>query len=556
MQRIARTAVRRAHRDAIIAADAATHHCAPYVAARPACAGVRRFASAASSSSATTTEDDAAASTSGAFARPLIGASFVPPPTLLHARSSPVASTPLSSRAHLLSLNPTASSNPCELTFLGTASGRSSLTRNVSSLALRMGRGKRLSLFDCGEGTTRQLRKATHLRLSNLSTVFITHLHGDHVWGLPSLLCESSLLKRNDEGPLPAVDAAAPERTLHVFGPQGLAEFVKGSLRATESWVGRPVLFHELLRNHINVATMPAAPPDVVYHQARDISQFAFQVYEDSNITVAVAPLKHRHLSCWGYAIREKIPNAHDAAGGSSGSSSSSSGRLIVVLGDTSDSSEMLPLARGADVIVHEATYLAAEESRGFPHLKGHSSAGMAGRFGRDCGAQHLILTHFSQRYVDLPPGAPAAEISEATRPHREQAAAEFGGGDSAAGNDAATAGPSSSSAAPSALDRVHAAQDLQIFHVAPRKPHRPDRKTKPEETEDTHTRAEAPVPPTASAAPTPSTTASAAASASAPSAPVADRTVSATVKHATRPSSSPQAGPSRRSPPQPVKLR
>ena len=198
--------------------------------------------------------------------------SSVPAPTLLCARpatasgsaaSSAAALLPssiaLRSRAHLDSLDDLASDRPFELTFLGTASGRASLTRNVSSVALRMGRGRRLSIFDCGEGTSRQLRRCAHLSVSALSNIFITHLHGDHVWGLCSLLSESSKSKPHAAGPLPSVSAdTSPQalaRTLHIFGPQGLAEFVKNQLATTHTWVGRPIMFHEIIKNHVNVVS-------------------------------------------------------------------------------------------------------------------------------------------------------------------------------------------------------------------------------------------------------------------------------------------------------------
>lgn len=187
----------------------------------------------------------------------------VPPPRLLYARpvGAPAAdggtaaaeSCPLHSRAHLATLDASTRSRLFELTFLGTASGRASLSRNVSSVALRMGRTARLSLFDCGEGTTRQLQRCSHLQLGALQHIFITHMHGDHVLGLVSVLAAMDKIKRPS--------AALAARPLHIFGPLGIAAFVKTNLAATHTWISRPLLFHELLRNDTRAVSWRLATP-------------------------------------------------------------------------------------------------------------------------------------------------------------------------------------------------------------------------------------------------------------------------------------------------------
>ena len=192
----------------------------------------------------------AAASASSSPSAP-VADGRVPPPRLLYARpvgapaadggTAAAASCPLHSRAHLATLDASTRSRLFELTFLGTASGRASLSRNVSSVALRMGRTARLSLFDCGEGTTRQLQRCSHLQLGALQHIFITHMHGDHVLGLVSVLAAMDKIKRPS--------AALAARPLHIFGPLGIAAFVKTNLAATHTWISRPLIFHELLRN-------------------------------------------------------------------------------------------------------------------------------------------------------------------------------------------------------------------------------------------------------------------------------------------------------------------
>jgi ribonuclease Z len=125
-----------------------------------------------------------------------------------------------------------------ELTFLGTCSGRPTPARNVSSIALRTGaKDKKLMLFDCGDGTQLRLLKARHLSLDQLAMVFVTHMHGDHVFGLSNLI--AAACNRSLEAPL------------HIFGPQGIAQFVKTNMSATHTWLERPLVFHELLKNNV-----------------------------------------------------------------------------------------------------------------------------------------------------------------------------------------------------------------------------------------------------------------------------------------------------------------
>lgn len=223
----------------------------------PCCAvSRRRFSASApafSGAAASTSAIQAPASTSSSPTAPSapITDGRVPPPTLLYARpagapaadggTAAAASCSLQSRAHLATLDASTRSRLFELTFLGTASGRASLSRNVSSVALRMGRTARLSLFDCGEGTSRQLQRCSHLQLGALQHVFITHMHGDHVLGLCSVLAAVDKIKRPS--------AALAARPLHIFGPLGIAAFVKTNLAATHTWISRPLVFHELLRN-------------------------------------------------------------------------------------------------------------------------------------------------------------------------------------------------------------------------------------------------------------------------------------------------------------------
>lgn len=125
---------------------------------------------------------------------------------------------------------------PFDLTFLGTASSRPTPTRGVSSLAVRLGRKKSILLFDCGDGTQSRWIQARYLTFERLSVICITHMHGDHVFGLPNLVAGACTKK-----------VAEP---LHIFGPIGIANYVRANLNATHTWLERPIVFHELLKKN------------------------------------------------------------------------------------------------------------------------------------------------------------------------------------------------------------------------------------------------------------------------------------------------------------------
>ena len=115
-----------------------------------------------------------------------------------------------------------------ELTFLGTSAGVPTRTRNMTSIILNLQQPTRAEmwLFDCGEGTQHQFLR-TPYHPGKLNKIFITHLHGDHLFGLPGLLCSRSMQGNS----LP----------LTLYGPKGLKEFVETALRLSGSWTDYPL---------------------------------------------------------------------------------------------------------------------------------------------------------------------------------------------------------------------------------------------------------------------------------------------------------------------------
>lgn len=274
-----------------------------------------------------------------------------------------------------------------EITFLGTGSGAPSRQRNVSGTALQLTERGELWLIDCGEGTQHQVLRAPQVRLSQLTRVFLTHLHGDHLFGLMGLLA-SRALAQGGVGPVA------------VYGPEGLADYVRVSLRASGMRFGFPV-------------DVRAVKPGVVW--------------EDEEITVHAAPVRHR-IEAYAYSVHEK-PRAGrfdvDAAralgvpaGPLFGQLKSGQavtlpdgreiapdglvgpprvGRKVVFSGDTTFAPELVELARDADVLIHESTY--AEADRPLADRAAHATSVIAATVARDAGAGVLYLTHFSPRY-------------------------------------------------------------------------------------------------------------------------------------------------------------
>lgn len=273
-----------------------------------------------------------------------------------------------------------------ELYFLGTNAGVPSLERNVTSVALRLLEERRsLWLFDCGEGTQHQILRSP-LKLSRLERIFITHLHGDHLFGLPGLI--SSRAYQGGDTPLV------------IYGPKGLKKFVETALALSESRINYKL--------------------EIVEHNGGTI-------FEDDTFRVESALLEHR-IDSYGYRVIEKdLPGKLDAAvlarhgirpgplygrlkKGESITTpdgyvlqagdvlgAPKAGRIVTVLGDTRPCIAVGELAQNADMLVHESTFLQELAQTAYEYH--HSTAYQAALAAKEAGARGLLLTHFSSRY-------------------------------------------------------------------------------------------------------------------------------------------------------------
>ena len=269
-----------------------------------------------------------------------------------------------------------------DVIFLGTAGSAPTAARSATAILVRRG-GDRL-LFDCAEGTQRQLMRSV-AGLPDLEEIFITHFHADHYLGLPGMLKTFALRQR--------------EVPLTLYGPPGLRDLYRS--------LGR--VFGRL--------TYPVETIEVR----------AGEALERDGYQVLVFPV-HHGVSAVGYAVVEdprpgrfdpeaadalRIPNGPERGALQRGESITLEdgrvltpdsvlgeprrGRRIVVPGDTAPAETVRLLAEGADVLVHEATF--GEEERARAAETGHSTAVQAAEIARDAGVHLLALTHLSSRY-------------------------------------------------------------------------------------------------------------------------------------------------------------
>lgn len=274
------------------------------------------------------------------------------------------------------------------LTVLGCYAATPRTLTNPTSQVLEM--QNRLFLIDCGEGTQVQLRK-NKIKFSKINQIFISHLHGDHCYGLIGLVSTfMSLARVND---------------LHIYGPKGIKQIINLQLRLSNSWTSYKLIFHELTSTESEV------------------------IFEDDKVIVKTIPLKHRVYTN-GFLFQEKvgerkldinavqeyeietcyfqnIKNGKDIT--------LDDGRIIsndklsfdalppksyAFCSDTVYDESIVPLIKDVDVLYHESTFLDSEE-----HLSGktmHCTAKQAAKIALKANVGQLVLGHFSTRYPSI----------------------------------------------------------------------------------------------------------------------------------------------------------
>lgn len=253
------------------------------------------------------------------------------------------------------------------VTVLGSSSAIPTLTRNPSAHLLNA--NERLFLIDCAEGTQLQIRRL-HVHFQRIRHIFITHLHGDHYYGLIGLITSFHLLGRKDE--------------LHLYAHPALEEILNLQLKASSTTLAYPLVFHPL-----------------------NPEEYAL-VYEDERITGHSFPLRHSVPTC-GFVFREKIRVRREDRK-----------RSFAYCSDTVYDESILPYIQGVDLLYHEATFLhdRAQSAKD----KMHSTAAEAATLALRAKAGKLLIGHFSARYDDA-----EALVSEARTIFPETVAAEDG---------------------------------------------------------------------------------------------------------------------------------
>ncbi len=281
--------------------------------------------------------------------------------------------------------------------FAGTAGSVPSARRGLPALLVR--RGSERILIDCGEGTQRQLLRS--VGLSDLTDVFITHLHVDHWLGLPGLLQTFNLRDR--------------ERPLTVHGPTGLAELMRSmrrvygrlsfELTVVELEAGEAVRRDTLEIGAVNVRHRVLA---YGYVLAEDDRPGHFDAELAKSLGVAPGP-------DFGRLQRgETVAGVHpeQVLG------PPRRGRKVAISGDTAPCETLAIAAHGADLLVHEATFGADERERA--RLTGHSTAAQAAAIAADAQVKLLALTHVSARYAGAELREEAREVFAATELPRD----------------------------------------------------------------------------------------------------------------------------------------
>ena len=274
---------------------------------------------------------------------------------------------------------------PFEVHILGCGSALPTTRHNASSQVIRI--GNKQFMIDCGEGTQLQLRRG-HVHFSFINHIFISHLHGDHCFGLIGLISTFGLLGRT-----------AP---LHIYADSMLETLMKPHLDFFCKGMNYPIFFHNI---------------DATSHAL---------IYEDNTITVETLPQKHR-IPCCGFLFREKPKKRHligDVANfynipaymrqaikdgadfttadgetipNSKLTKDADPSRSYAYCSDTLPCPNNIQYIKGIDLLYHEATFADSEKGRASATF--HSTASQAAAIARDAGVKKLVIGHFSSRY-------------------------------------------------------------------------------------------------------------------------------------------------------------
>lgn len=274
-----------------------------------------------------------------------------------------------------------------EFIFLGTSSGVPTLQRNVSGLVIKRRNSKYWCLVDCGEGTQHQVLRVPY-SLVKLKCIFITHVHGDHCYGLPGLLATATMAGRTDP--------------LTIVGPKNIEAFVRETMRLTDVRMSYELQFIDVesLRDY-EVAREFRVFPVALSHR---VPSYAY-VFDEmpSRPKLNTEKLDRAGVlrgPVWGQLVRgeEVLLENGERLVPEDFLLVPQSRHRIVIAGDNDQPERLATLHPTPDVVVHEATYTQKISDKVGPAPQ-HSTALSVARFAESSGVANLVLTHFSARY-------------------------------------------------------------------------------------------------------------------------------------------------------------
>ncbi|WP_051560369.1 MBL fold metallo-hydrolase [Marinobacterium jannaschii] len=273
------------------------------------------------------------------------------------------------------------------ITFLGTSSGSPSRQRNVSATALQQAGSKHWILVDCGEATQHQLLR-TALSPLKLKAVLITHIHGDHCYGLPGLLASAQLSGRTEP--------------LLIIAPAAIEQYLNAVISITQMQLNYEIRFIAV-ESYCNDQSIAGFDIRVVALNHR-VASYAYR-FTENNVPRRLRKelLQQQGVPSgpeWG--LLQKGRDVYLADGrllrGNDYSEAARSARSLIIAGDNDDPSLLKNAITECELLVHEATYTEAVLQQ-VGEAPQHSSAARVAAFAQSVGLPHLILTHFSPRY-------------------------------------------------------------------------------------------------------------------------------------------------------------
>ncbi|MCG5102985.1 ribonuclease Z [Oceanobacillus alkalisoli] len=273
-----------------------------------------------------------------------------------------------------------------EITFLGTGAGLPSKGRNVSAIALQLLQEEnQIWLFDCGEATQHQILH-TSIKPRKINKIFITHLHGDHIFGLPGLLSSRSFQGGDD--------------AVTLYGPTGLRDYVETALRISKSHLNYPITIVE-----IKDGSVIKENNFTIYVKELDhgVPSFGYRIVEkDSPGELLASKLQAKGIPpgpLYGKIKNNEYINTEqfgtlyrkDFIG------PDKPGKIVTVMGDTRYSASFTTFVEQSDVLIYEATFKAEQEDLAFQYF--HSTTKQAATLAKEGNVKQLIMTHISSRY-------------------------------------------------------------------------------------------------------------------------------------------------------------